>query len=65
MRNEFIKQYAKARGVRLYEVAEFIGISNSDFSMKYTRKPLSEVENASLQRVIDIIAERRGEDEKV
>ena len=65
MRNEVIKQYAKQRGVRLYEVAELMGVSNSDFSMKYTRKPLSDKENASLKTLIDIIAERRKNDEEV
>ena len=65
MRNEYIKQYAKQRGVRLYEVAELMGVSNSDFSMKYTRKPLSDKENASLKTLIDIIAERREHNETV
>ena len=63
MRNEVIKQYAKARGVRLYEVAERLGVSPSEFSMRFTRKPLSETENASLRAIIDIIAERREEHE--
>lgn len=58
--NGEIKTYAKAKGVRLYEVAEALKIRPSEFSVRYMRQA-EPAQNKMLQFVIDEIAAKKGE----
>jgi hypothetical protein len=58
--NAEIKTYAKAKGVRLYEVAEALKIRPSEFSVKYMRQA-EPAQNKMLQFVIDEIAAKKRE----
>lgn len=52
MRNQDIRQYAKKAGVRLWEVAEFLGISDPTMTRKL-RHELPETEKAKILAIID------------
>lgn len=57
MANQDIRQYAKKAGVRLWEVAEFLGISDPTMTRKL-RHELSETEKAKLFEIIDKLAKK-------
>lgn len=63
--NEQIKNHAKAKGVKLWEVAYRYGVSDGNFSRKL-RRELSNVEKQQLIDIIDQLArERGGENENI
>lgn len=57
--NEVIRVTAKDRGVKLWEIAEVIGITDSNFSRKL-RRELPENEKSRIMDIIGEIAEREG-----
>lgn len=57
-RNLDTKQYAKANGVYLWEIAEVMGTNDSNFS-KYLRKELNQSQKEQVMRIIDQIKEGR------
>ena len=57
MANQDIRQYAKKAGVRLWEVAEFLGISDPTMKRKL-RNELPETEKAKLFEIIDKLAKK-------
>lgn len=64
-KNLDIRSYAAARNVRLYEVAERLGISKQVFSTAYMRVEQSRATKDELKRIICEIAEEKGHgDEK-
>lgn len=58
MENQKIKDAAKAAGVRLWEVAEAIGISDGAFSRKL-RRDLPEVEQRKILNIVEDLAQRK------
>ncbi len=60
MRNQDIRNAAKEKGVRLWRVAERIGVTNSYFSVML-RKPFSDAERANVYAIIDQLA-KEGEE---
>lgn len=64
-KNLDIRSYAAANNVRLYEIAERLGMSPSMFSTAYMRTEQSRTTKESLKRIIrEIRAEREANDEK-
>jgi predicted XRE-type DNA-binding protein len=59
--NQDIKNYAKSKGVRLWQIAEALHINDGNFSRKL-RKELSEAQKEEIIRIIDRIAEKRDMD---
>ena len=59
MRNKDVKNYAKAKGIRLWQIAEVLHINDGNFSRKL-RKELSEAQKQEIVRIIDELAEKRG-----
>ena len=60
MKNERIRAAAKETGVRFWEIAERVGITDSNFSRKL-RRELPESERDRLLAIIEAIAaEKRG-----
>lgn len=57
MANQDIRQYAKKAGVRLWEVAEFLGISDPTMTRKL-RHELPETEKTKLFEIIDKLAQK-------
>ena len=55
MQNMSIREAAKNKSVKLWEIAEKLGTSDSSFS-RCLRKPLSEEETARILSIIDGIA---------
>ena len=62
MENEAIREKAKESGVRLWEVAECIGIADSTFC-RQMRRELPEARQQLILRAIDELAGRKGEPE--
>lgn len=60
MANEAIRQKAKERGVKLWEVAERIGLCDNRFS-RVLRHELPEAKQRSILETIDEIAKEKGE----
>lgn len=60
MNNLDIRQKAKCSGVKLWEIAEGIGITDSNFSRKL-RRELPKEERERILRLIDEIAAEREE----
>ena len=54
-RNADIKEYAKKNDVRLWMIAEVMGMTDQAFSV-YLRKELTEGENLYIRTIIDSIA---------
>lgn len=54
-----LREYAKSKGVLLWEVAEKLGYIDSNFSRKL-RKEFAETEKVAFCRAVDQIAERKG-----
>lgn len=59
--NQDIKNYAKSKGVRLWQIAAVLHINDSNFSRKL-RKELSEAQKQEIIQIIDRIAEKRDRD---
>lgn len=59
MANEAIREKAKESGVRLWEVAERIGVADSTFC-RQMRRELSEARQQLILRAIDELAESKG-----
>lgn len=57
MNNHDIKETAKKAGIKLWQIADKLGINDGNFSRKL-RKELSQEEK---QRILDIIAELQKE----
>ncbi len=57
--NQKIRNYAKSKGVLLWEIAEIIGVNDGNFSRKL-RRELSNEEQARIMRIIDEIHKTRG-----
>ena len=55
MRNKAIKDYAKEKGVLLWEIAEKLNICDSNFSRRL-RKEFSEAEAKQIYAIIDSIS---------
>lgn len=60
-RNTNIKEYAKLCGVRLWQVADELGIKDSNLS-KLLRYPLSPEKENEICAIIDRIAAKRKDD---
>ena len=56
MRNKDVKEHAKAKGVRLWQIAEVLHINDGNFSRKL-RKELSETQKQEIMKIIDDLAE--------
>jgi len=54
--NQEIRKAAKQKGVRLWQIAEALGITDANFSRKL-RREFSETERARILAIIDRIAE--------
>lgn len=59
--NDDIREYCKEKGVKLWEVAEKVGISDGNFSRKM-RKPFSGEYRDKIMRIIRNIADHREEE---
>lgn len=59
MANQDIRQYAKACGVRLWQIADAFGIADCNFSRKL-RHELPQAERLEITRVIDRLAAEQG-----
>jgi uncharacterized tellurite resistance protein B-like protein len=55
-----VKAEAIKKGVRLYQIAQYCGISESCFNA-HMRKPLSDAERQQFLEAIDAIANSKGE----
>lgn len=62
MKNQDIRQEAKKRGVRLWQIAEGFGVSDSSFSRKL-RHEFSDQDRMFAFKQIDLIAEGGEEDD--
>lgn len=60
--NEIIKDYAKASNVKLWQVAERMGMHDSNFS-KLLRHPLPEKDEEHICRIIDRISDDSKEED--
>lgn len=58
--NEAFKSYAKANNVKLYQIAERLGIDPSRFSVQYMRHELTPAETANLKKLVREIKNERG-----
>lgn len=61
-KNLDIRSYAAANNVRLYEIAEKLGMSPSAFSTAYMRTEQTRTTKESLKRIIREIKAERGAD---
>lgn len=59
--NETIREYAKSKKVKLWQVAERYGVWDTNFS-KMLRHPLTTEEENRLLEIIDTIANEQGTD---
>lgn len=60
-KNNTLREYAKINGVLLWEVAEAMGMRDSNFS-KLLRYPLSSEKENEICAIIDRIAAKRKDD---
>jgi len=58
--NEIIRVTAKNKGVKLWEIAEVLGINDGNFSRKL-RRELPDQEKQHILGIIDAISEREGQ----
>lgn len=58
MSNQDIRQYAKKADVRLWEVAEFLGISDPTMTRKL-RHELPETEKTKILKIIDELSQAK------
>ncbi len=61
--NDTIKEYAKISGVKLWQVAEALGMQDSNFSKKL-RHQLTPAEEQRICEIIDKIAAEQGKKEE-
>lgn len=54
MKNKEIRDYAKTEGVKLWQIAECLGLNDGNFSRKL-RRELSNDEKAQIKSIIDDI----------
>ena len=59
-KNRELKNYAKSKGVYLYEIAIGLGMSESTF-LRHLRQEFSEDELAEAKKIVDLIAAERSE----
>lgn len=59
-KNEGIKAYAKANGVKLYEVAEALGLRPQEFSVQYMRNTMAAETEKRVRMIIRAIAQEKG-----
>lgn len=59
--NQMIKDYAKISGVKLWQIAEVLGLHDSNFSKKL-RHQLSHAEEQKICSIIDQLAANKRED---
>ena len=59
--NSEIRAYAKAHGVSLWEIAEMLGVWDSNFSRKL-RRELPDAEKQRIVNMIDKIAEGKKQE---
>lgn len=64
MENMKLRRYAMARGVKMWEIADKLGISSSWLSVKM-RRPLSGDEAEKAMKYVDEIAENHMKSETV
>lgn len=60
MKNTELRGYAEKRGVKLWELAEAIGITDSTMSRKL-RKELPDDDRKKYLSLIDFVAERKAQ----
>ena len=60
MKNLDLRQYAKEKGVYLWQCAEVLGVSEPTMTRKL-RREFPEDEKAKLREIIDELAERKEE----
>lgn len=58
-KNAGIKAYAKANGVKLYEVAEALGIRPTEFSVQYMRNTMAAETEKRVRMIIRAIAQEK------
>lgn len=56
--NESLKKYAKSKGVKLWEIADRLGIADSNFS-RMLRHELSAEKSIQIKQIIEDIAKSR------
>ena len=59
--NQDIKNYAKLKGVRLWQIAEVLHINDGNFSRKLI-KELPETQKEEIVRIIDELSENMDRD---
>lgn len=59
MENVILRERARERGVKMWELAEGLGITDSTLSRKL-RRELPEQEQKQLLQMVDLIADRRN-----
>ncbi len=59
--NEFVREYAKESGILLWQIAEALGMRDSNFS-KLLRHPLTEAKESEICAIIDKLADEKRED---
>lgn len=55
MKNRDVKEYAKSKGVRLWQIAEVLNINDGNFSRRL-RKELPEAQKQEIMKIIDDLA---------
>lgn len=58
-KNQELREYARNKDVKLWEVAEVLGINDGNFSRKL-RKELSDTERDNILSIIDKVAENKS-----
>lgn len=59
--NSFIREYAKESGILLWQIAEALGMRDSNFS-KLLRHPLCAEKESEICAIIDKLADEKRED---
>ncbi len=59
--NRFVREYAKGKGVLLWQIAEVLGMRDSNFS-KLLRHPLTEAKENEICAIIDKLADQKRKD---
>ena len=59
--NTAVKAYAKANGVKLYEVAGKLGLRPQEFSVLYMRNAMTEETERRVRMLIDAIAKEKAQ----
>lgn len=59
--NQELREYAKSKGVYLWEMAEVIGVSDANFSRRL-RRELSDHEKTIMFKVVDHVAAIKAEE---